>query len=170
MSCPNANLEPRTATSTGPSMGATLTTFILVPGVSPMSSSRWRTLCSPRMKLILPYLPPLSSRIEMRFLFRLPTSSSLGCGVLCILRSSRRVDRRQGWFCRRRSRCRGVLGGGIGILLLRRRGHAPFGRLPCELCLFQCVRRLRGSFQAVGVFGLLFWASWSPFSVRVLPW
>ncbi len=75
MSCPNANLEPRTATSTGPSMGATLTTFILVPGVNPMSSSRCRTLCSPRMKLILPYLPPLSSRIEMRFLFRLPTSS-----------------------------------------------------------------------------------------------
>jgi hypothetical protein len=68
-------LEPRTKISTGPLRGATLTTFILVPGVSPMSKSRWRTLCSPRIKLILPYLPPFNSRIGVKFAFRFPTSS-----------------------------------------------------------------------------------------------
>jgi hypothetical protein len=152
---PNASLEPLTQTSIGPLKGADRSTFTIVPGVSPMSKSLWRTLCPPLMKEIFAETPALTSHIETRFWFRFPTSSKpflwswmhsshdvngrLQAGM--ILPSSGQVS---GCFRKRHSDS-----------LLHPTTCVPFHRLENALGHFECVERRKGIFQAACVFGLL---------------
>ena len=170
ISCPSATFEPRTHTSIGPFNGATLSTFMGVPGVRPMSKSLWRTLCSPLMKEIFAMVSALRLHIEIKFCWRLPTSSK---PFLCkpmhsshvvkgrsqagmILPSSGQVS---GCFRKRHNDSSASSDSACSILQAS----------TCTLSLPMCKISER-NLSSNRCFLVTFCASWSPFSVKVLPW